>query len=153
MVNKKRTGAGASSGGGSAAIEVCVAGQWMAIDDMPASLITIPTHPRQNAALRRRWMAHFPTPFLDGEGQCRSVYQLTNAEMREDLVGLEDDGVLGPALSAALTLAASSVVAAAGSAASSAASSAAAAASTVAGRLTRAMRVLVGEDNEAGDST
>jgi len=126
---------------GSAAIEVCVAGQWMAIGSMPASLRKIPVHPRQNAALRQRWMAHFATPFIDGEGKCRSVYQLTNAEMREDLAGLEDDGVLGPALSAALTLAASSFVAAA----SSAASSVAAAASTATGRLGQAMRVLTGE--------
>ena len=54
------------------------------------------------AALRQRWMAHFATPFIDREGKCRSVYQMTNVEMREDLAGLEDDSVLGPALSAAL---------------------------------------------------
>ncbi len=129
---------------GSAAIEVCVAGQWMAIGSMPASLRKIPVHPRQNAALRQRWMAHFATPFINGEGKCRSVYQLTNAEMREDLAGLEDDSVLGPALSAALTLAASSFVAAA--------SSVAAAASTATGRLGQAMRVLAGEAGEAGEA-
>ncbi len=137
---------------GSAAIEVCVAGQWMAIGSMPASLRKIPVHPRQNAALRQRWMAHFATPFINGEGKCRSVYQLTNAEMREDLAGLEDDSVLGPALSAALTLAASSFVAAARSAASSAASSVAAAASTATGRRGQAMRVLAGEAGEAGEA-
>jgi hypothetical protein len=93
-------------------------------------------------------MAHFRTPFINGEGKCRSVYQLTNAEMREFLAGVEDDGVLGPALSAALTLATSSFVAAA----SSAASSVAAAVSTATGRLGQAMRVLAGEEaGEAGD--
>ena len=69
------------------AIEVCVAGQWMPLNHIPSSLEQIPVHavPRQSADLRRRWMLHFPTPYLDSNGRCRSVYQLTNAEMKDDL--------------------------------------------------------------------
>jgi hypothetical protein len=81
---------GSKSSVSSNTIEICVAGTWMSLLDIPTRTKKKSPKGPSSYTLRRKWMDNFATPFVV-DGTCKSVYDLTDAEMQRDLDEIEQD--------------------------------------------------------------
>ena len=83
---------GSKSSVSSNTIEICVAGTWMSLLDIPTRKRTKKKSPKgpSSSTLRRKWMDNFATPVVV-DGTYKSVYDLTDAEMQRDLDEIEQD--------------------------------------------------------------
>ena len=71
-------------------IEICVAGTWMSLLDIPTRTKKKSPKSPSSSTLRRKWMDNFATTFVV-DGTCKSVYDLTDTEMQRDLDEIEQD--------------------------------------------------------------